>query len=258
MRPTRANWGVCVAVAILAGALACPARAQESGGTRCAEYPEFCVPHVGRVPALTTGLESAGGDGGPVAVRGMTGDGLFFLGNPAAPAHFLIFLSFTCSHCNGYYQLELLPFIQDYVTTGQAALHVGLMAFSMQPYADNAAYAAVCAGEQGAFWEMLHELFVRSSRDGPQTAFVQDSIQTMARDLDLDADRLWACIGAGRYAGLMDRFATAALDLGVAATPTVLVFHGGEWQKAARNYDNLVQLTLESAAAGQSAGPFGH
>ncbi len=250
MRPFRGKWRLGVAVTVIAGVFASPLCAQESGGTRCADYPEFCVPHVGRVPAIMAGPELANaGDDTPSLVRGMTADGLFFLGDPAAPAHFLIFLSFTCSHCVGYYQLDLLPFIRDYVATGQAALHVGLRSYTMQPSSDHASHAAVCVGEQGAFWEMLHELFVRSSRAGVEVAFAENSIQATARDLDLDAERLWACVETGRQIDLLERAATAALDQGVTATPTVLVLHAGEWHKVPRNYDNLVQLTLEASAA---------
>jgi protein-disulfide isomerase len=250
MRRIRVYWSLCVAVAVMAGVFASSVCAQDSGVARCADYPEFCVPHVGRVPAIMTSQELlSAGDGNPHLVRGMTADGLFFLGNPAAPIHFMVFLSFTCSHCNGYYQIELLPFIKEYVLSGQAALRVGLLSFSMQPYSDNAVNAAICAGEQGAFWEMQHELFVRGSHEGIQVAFTLDNIQGIARDLGLDADRLRVCVESGQYRFLMDQFKFSALDLGVSATPTVLVLHSSDWQKVIRNYDNLVQLTMDANAA---------
>jgi hypothetical protein len=249
MRRIRVYKNLCIAVAVLAGVFVPSVCAQDSDAARCADYPEFCVPHVGRVPSVMTsqGLLSAD-DGNLYLVRGMTADGLFFLGNPAAPIHFLVFLSFTCSHCSGYYQIELLPFIKEYVLSGQAALHVGLLSFSMQPYSDNAANAAICAGEQAAFWEMQHELLVRGSHEGIQVAFTPGNIQGMARDLGLDVDRLWVCVDSGRYSFLMDQFKSSALDLGVSATPTVLMLHGGDSQRIARNYDNLVQLTIDANA----------
>jgi protein-disulfide isomerase len=250
MKRIRGYWSLCVAGVVIAGFFAPSVCAQDSGAARCTDYPEFCFPHVGRVPAIMTGQELLrAGDGNPHVVRGMTADGLFFLGDPAAPIHFLVFHSFTCSHCSGYYQIELIQFIKEYVLSGQAALHVGLLSFSMQPYSDNAANAAVCAGEQGAFWEMQHELFVRGSREGIQVAFTPDNIQGMARDLGLDADRLLACVESGQYGFLMDQFKFSALDLGVSATPTVLMLHGSDWQKVTRNYDNLAQLTMDANAA---------
>ena len=243
---------ICFAAPVIASVFAFSVSAQDAETTRCANYPAFCVPHVGRVPTMMTSQEwSSVGDGDPHLVRGMTGEGLFFLGNPAAPIHFLVFHSFTCSHCSGYYQIELIPFIEEYVLSGQAALHVGLLSFSMQPYSDNAVQAAFCAGEQGAFWEMQHELFLRGSRDGITTVFTPEAIQGIARDLGLDADRLRVCVEAGQYGFLMDQFKVSAQDLGVSATPTVLMRQGNSsaWQKVTRNYDNLAQLTLEANAA---------
>src|SRR5690606_22552373 len=99
---------LCAVLLILCGTSTSAASAQDSETTRCANYPAFCVPHAGRVPAMTVGHDRAGTDEGePYLVRGMTAQGLFFLGDPAAPIHFLVFHSFTCSHCSGYYQIEL-------------------------------------------------------------------------------------------------------------------------------------------------------
>jgi protein-disulfide isomerase len=224
-------------------------------GPGCDDYPLFCVPRVGytglalhRGVPLSHPLARPSGPIAPGVVRGMTQEGSFFLGDPTAPIHFLIFHSFTCSHCAGYYKIELLRFIEDYVLSGQAALHVRILSFSMQPYADNAALAAICAGEQGAFWEMQHELFLRGSADGPPTAFDLDAIATTAADLGLDSGRLRACVETGRYRFLLDSYWTSALDAGVSATPTILYRQDATqpWQKTMRNYENLAQLTQDS------------
>lgn len=250
-----------VVLLILCGTSTSAASAQDSETTRCATYPAFCVPHAGRVPAMTIGHDRVGADEGePYLVRGMTAQGLFFLGDPAAPIHFLVFHSFTCSHCSGYYQIELTRFIDDYVASGQAALQVGMLSFTMQPYSDNAVHAALCAGEQGAFWEMQHELFMRGSREGVTNAYTPAAIEEMARDLGLDPGRVAACVADGRYGFLMDRFALSAMDLGVSATPTVLMRRGdGGWEKVTRNYDNLAQLAEDAhTATGPAAGSSGH
>lgn len=224
-------------------------------GPACEDYPLFCVPHVGY-----TGLapHRSALSSYPVAwpsepivagvVRGMTREKSFFLGDPTAPIHFLVFHSFTCSHCAGYYKIELLRFIEDYVLSGQAALEVRILSFSMQPYSDNAALAAICAGEQSAFWEMQHELFLRGSADGPKTAFDLTAIEHTAADLGLDSGQLRACVETGRYRHLLDRYWTSALDAGVSATPTVLYRQNAAqpWQKTIRTYENLAQLILSA------------
>jgi len=178
----------------------------------------------------------------------MTPEGYFFIGDPAAPAQFMLFYSFTCIHCSGYYKIELLPFLRDYVLSGQAALRVAILSFSMQPYSDNAALGAICASEQGAFWEMQHELLYRGSADGPTVAFDLPAIEGIARELGLDADRLSACIQTGRYRFLLERHRTMALDAGVSATPTLLFRLADtlSWEKTARSYSNLAQIVAEA------------
>lgn len=243
---------------LLAAVVAFPPslHAQGPADLYCDDYPQFCVPRVGRpgsvllqsAPPSPTSTPWVSDQIAPGVVRGMTQEGLFFIGTPAAPIQFLIFHSFTCSHCSGYYKIELLPFIRDYVLSGQAALYVGILSFSMQPFSDNAALAAICAGEQGAFWEMQHELFYRGSADGPAVAFDLAAIEALANDLELDGERLLTCIETGRYRFLLDRHRLSALDAGVSATPTVLFRPDAAlpWQKTARNYENLAQLTLDA------------
>jgi protein-disulfide isomerase len=230
---------------LLLSMLAVPcAQAQDSTGQLCQDYPQFCVPRVGRVgaPAAPGSWQAAR------AVRGMTPDGYFFIGDPAAPAQFMLFYSFTCMHCSGYYKIELLSFIQDYVLSGQAALRVAILSFSMQPYSDNAALGAICAGEQGAFWEMQHELLYRGSADGPTVAFELQAIEALARALGLDAERLMTCIQTGQYRFLLDRYRMMALDAGVSATPTLLfrLADSSSWQKTARSYSNLAQIVADA------------
>ncbi|GAB4410661.1 MAG: hypothetical protein Kow00106_04620 [Anaerolineae bacterium] len=245
--------GVTIGALLLVIAASLPTLHAQGPG--CDDYPLFCVPRVGNTGLVpqrgAQPLPLSGGPSGQIApgvVRGMTQDGSFFLGDPTAPTHFLIFHSFTCSHCAGYYKIELLRFIEDYVLTGQAALQVRILSFSMQPYSDNAALAAICAGEQGAFWEMQHELFLRGSAEGPTVAFDLDAIEITATDLGLDSGRLRACVETGRYRFVLDGYWTSALDAGVSATPTVLYRQDAAqpWQKTIRNYETLAQLTQDT------------
>ncbi len=161
----------------------------------------------------------------------------------------MLFYSFTCIHCSGYYKIELLPFIRDYVLSGgQAALRVAILSFSMQPYSDNAALGAICAAEQGAFWEMQHELLYRGSADGPTVAFELQALEGVARELGLDTDRFMTCIQTGQYRFLLDRYRMMALDAGVSATPTLLfrLDNSSLWEKTARSYSNLAQIVAEA------------
>jgi protein-disulfide isomerase len=235
-----------------------PALTQGGQNELCTDYPQYCVPLVGGVDRFhpinyrreffLVQTPDLGSRSAPGVVRGMTMDRAFFIGDPTAPIHFLLFHSFTCNHCSGYHQIELIRFIQDYVLTGQATVRVAIIASGVEPYSSNAAFSAVCAGEQGAFWEMQHALFRQFSAEGPYYAYDLLQIRAIADALGLDSDVLLECVAFGRYQVILDEYYLAALDLGVSATPTMLVRRDdmGEWAKVTRNYGNLAALTRDA------------
>lgn len=216
----------------------------------CTIYPVFCVPLVGggegifaqsEIPALRAFLTSAAA---PSVVRGIAEDGSYFIGNPDAPIRFRVFHNFACPHCRDFHNGDMAKFIESHVITGKALLEIDLLAFGTQPYATNAAYAVMCAGEQGAYWEMEALMF----KWGQSTL---DQMVSMAEEeIGLQGARLRECIESERFAAGLEVHNLLAYDLGVNATPTVLVTYGdGTWEQVMRNYDNLVALT--EAANGQ-------
>ena len=216
----------------------------------CDLYPAFCLPLVGGGDGVFAQSELAFApnmtvtETEPGVVRGISADGSYFIGNPDAPIRFKVFHNFGCGHCRTFHNGDFGLFIESHVVTGQAVLEVDLMAFGSPPYPTEAAYAAMCAGEQGAFWEMQAILFER-----PAFATL-DEMVGMAEALGLQGAALHECVKSDRYAAALDVHNLLAYDLGVNATPTVLVSYGdGEWEPVNRSYDNLVALT--EVATGQ-------
>lgn len=189
----------------------------------------------------------------PAAQAGFDADGLPLLGPPDAPVQFMVFQNFTCGHCRNYHDSDLHQFIQDYVVTGKANVRVALMAFGSQPYSNNAAYAALCAGEQdaAAFWSMQAELFRLSGLMGVDQAYSLAQIETTAGELGLDPGRLMACVTDARYAGVLAQLSERAFALGVTGTPTTLVSEDGgiTWLRISRDYNNMKTL-VEAGTAG--------
>jgi protein-disulfide isomerase len=214
-----------------------------SSASLCDLYPEFCVPLVGGGEGIfaqsetpeSRALALAAGTG---VVRGISEDGSYFIGDPAALIRFKVFQNFGCPHCRTFHNGDFARFIESYVASGKAVLEVDLMAFGTPPYPTQAAYAAMCAGEQGAYWEMESILFERAS------GATQDQIVGFADELGLDSAALRDCIVSERYAAGLDVHNLLALDLGVNGTPTVLVSYGdGTWTHVLRAYDNLAVMT---------------
>ena len=221
----------------------------------CESYPEFCVPLVdGAGDATYAAFEapesrtldqpSQGVEG---VVRGMTEDNVPFIGNPDAPIHFRTVSNFACPHCATYHSTDLEKFVQDYVLAGKATL--GFVIVGDQA----AAQAALCAGEQGAFWEMSLELFRLASAYGPSTGFALPQIVNSANAMGLRTDSLAACIASQRYAPLLHEHQLFAQDNGVSGTPTLLVRFGdeGEWTRleySERGYENMASMTERANA----------
>jgi protein-disulfide isomerase len=185
-----------------------------------------------------------GGSLNTPVVRGLTAEGGFFLGDPNAPIHFLEYLDFACPHCVAYDNTAIKPFIEQAVSAGQASYEVRLMQFVAGELSANAAYAMLCAGEQGAAWELREALFAAYDVQQAQ-AYTTENIAQTAYSLALDPNVLSECMQSARYALHMANFAQSFNDLGLTGTPSMLVSYGSgrEWTKLEdRGLENLLKL----------------
>jgi protein-disulfide isomerase len=226
----------------------------------CAEYPHYCVPLAGGAAGFAD-LEAAtvrqldeDSHGAPGVMRYVDDQNVPTIGDPNAPVHFRTISNYACSHCNAYHTGDLEQFIQDYVLTGQATLGFVLNTTSAAagPLAETAAQAGLCAGEQGAFWEMSDELY-RLARTSGAGAFTTNDIGASADNMDLDKNALVDCINSGRYYSVIDEHFAFMNDYGVTATPTLLVMFDGDpdWTKLdaeQRSYGNMATMTEQANA----------
>jgi predicted DsbA family dithiol-disulfide isomerase len=84
-------------------------------------------------------------------------------------------------------------------------------------YAEKAAEAAECAGDQGRFWEYHDTLFSH------QDALQADALKSYAKQLGLNATLFDACLDSGVMASRVSSDKNAALSRGVQSTPTFFV-----------------------------------
>ena len=187
--------------------------------------------------------------GVPGVVRGVDANGIPTIGDPSAPIHVVTVSDYACPHCQDYHDTDVPRFIEDYVLTGQATFGFVLTTGTGQFYSETASQAALCAGEQGAFWEMSAEMFRLARTRQLASAFSLDQIRDSAKEMGLDGDKLIECVASNRYASSLRQFRTFATDNGVNATPTVLVSYGdaNRWTIVRRDTD------AEAAYRGSSA-----
>lgn len=227
---------------------------QQGGSTKtvsCASFPEFCVPLAGG-SADAPALEAPGSrrldaetTAAPGVVRGVDVNGLPTIGDPNAPIHFVTVSDYACPHCQDYHDTDLKRFIEDYVLTGQATFGLALTTGTGQFYSETASQAALCAGEQGAFWEMSEEMFRLARSKQLATAFSLSQIRDSANAMGLDGKTLIECVSSNRYAPFLRQYRVFANDHGVTGTPTTLVSYGdsNRWTIVQRDYNTLKQLT---------------
>jgi protein-disulfide isomerase len=88
---------------------------------------------------------------------------------------------------------------------------------SFHAQAREAAIAAVCADDQGHFWD-YHDLLFENQEDLEREAFVAH-----AEALDLDLDRFEACLDSDDAAATVDADLRAAEAAGATGTPTFYI-----------------------------------
>ena len=154
-------------------------------------------------------------------------DGLS-LGDASAPVTIDVFEDFQCPACKTFTENIEPLVIQNLVATGNARY-----VFHNYPFldgngagssgeSDQAASAAMCANEQGKFWEM-HSILYANLGGENRGAFSDRRLQAMAESIELDMDEFNACFNANEYEEQIQADFDLGQDMGVSGTPTVFV-----------------------------------
>ena len=114
-------------------------------------------------------------------------------------------------------------FIEQYVDTGKVRyVYREFPLTNLHPAAQQASEAAVCAGEQGSYWEMNETLFATTD-EWSQAADPTESFKGYAEDLGLDTKAFAECLDSGQASAQVLGDQMAGQELGVNATPYFFV-----------------------------------
>jgi protein-disulfide isomerase len=167
----------------------------------------------------------------------------FERGDPRAPLSVVEFGDLSCSAC-AQFAVRTLPAIDsEFVRTGQVHWTFVPFVLGVFPNSGAATAAAVCAGEQGAFWPMHDRLYghqERWSRERDPRA----SLRALALESGVDAPRFDRCYGDGRTRARVDSLTSLARSFSINATPTFLV--GGRRVRGALPADSFRTLLLNA------------
>ena len=143
-------------------------------------------------------------------------EGFYSIGPADAPIVIVEFSDFQCPFCKRWHDQVYQPLFAAY--PGKIRLvYRNLPLTTIHPQAMPAAEAAMCAGEQNAYWQYHEALF-----NGQETLGTDFYIQT-ATDLGLDVASFQACIEDHRYQDQIQADMDFALSLGVQSTPTFFI-----------------------------------
>lgn len=143
--------------------------------------------------------------------------GVHVLGRADAPLTLVEFTDLECPYCRSFHVGAFERLKREYIDTGKLRFVSRDFPLDFHPNARPAALAVRCAGAQGKFWEMRHAVTLKAGALGP------DVYVALARTLDLDVDKLSACIAAQTYGAEIDRDVAEGMSAGVTGTPSFVL-----------------------------------
>jgi protein-disulfide isomerase len=170
------------------------------------------------------------------------------LGDPNSKVKIDVYEDFRCSACLNYTQNYEPQIIQTYVETGK--VYYTFHSFIVIDGNDGtdasyrSANAAMCASEQGRFWDFHDTLFANQVTESA-TLFTDARLVSMAQNLGLDMTAFNKCYQAKLYAPDIQADITQAHSLNLTFTPSILVDG-----KVIQSFGDL-SAAIEAALAGK-------
>jgi protein-disulfide isomerase len=145
------------------------------------------------------------------------------LGNPDAPVQVVEYSSFDCPACGRFYNDAINTLIERAAAGEIAFTYVPLYGTGSIPNGEGAARAAVCAGEQNAFWPYHSALFSWQEAYG-NAAFASNRLAAAVDSLGLDRGAWDACMSSSRPDVILNAAIDAARTVAdFQGTPTIVI-----------------------------------
>lgn len=200
---------VCLVLGVVIGFVASDRVAQQ---TRVSTEALIQQTVATAVAALPRESESVGPD--PNVRHDVSIENRPSIGSPDAPIVLVEFGDFHCGYCKRFHDQTITPLLENY---GDQILFVFRDFPILGPDSFQAALAAYCANDQGAFWGFHDRLF------SAPTQLVRDQFLAYAQELELDVDRFTECYDNAEGQAAVVQDYNDASGLGVTGTPTFFI-----------------------------------
>ncbi len=148
------------------------------------------------------------------------------MGNPNAKVRIDIYEDFQCSSCLQFFQTVEPQLIKNEITAGTVyyVFHNYLLIDTNNAGQEShkAANAAMCAADQGRFWD-YHDMLFNNWLGENVGSFTDVRLKAFAQTLGLDMTQFNTCYAANSHKAQIDADIAEATRLGVSGTPTVFV-----------------------------------
>lgn len=141
------------------------------------------------------------------------------LGNTDATITILEFSDFECIYCKQAFDLTM-PGLKNSSLFKEGKVNLVYKQFPLSqihPYAQKAAEASLCAGDQNKFWEYHDLLFTN------QDALTLEDLKKYSVTLKLDSLQFNKCIDDGKYESEVLKETSVAVSLGIGGTPAFII-----------------------------------
>jgi len=159
----------------------------------------------------------------PVVQRGkVSSKGSPALGKSDAPLTLVEFTDYQCPYCKRFYDSTFAQLKKEYIDTGKLRFVSRNLPLPFHPFAEGAALAAACAGDQDKdkYWKMRDALFSHS------TELQADKVQGYAKELGLNMQRFNKCVESKKHLKKIEADMAAARAIGITGTPSFLLARG--------------------------------
>ncbi len=160
-------------------------------------------------------------------------------GPSAAPVQIVEFSDFQCPFCS-----RVVPTLDQVAKNYGEKVRIQFRQFplhSIHPLAQKAAEAALCAHEQGKFWEMHDAMF------GDQKSLEVQKLKETAGKLGLDSGQFASCLDTGKTAPQVQADLDLGMKLGVNSTPAVFI--NGRLISGAQPYEAMAKVIDQELAS---------
>ena len=163
-------------------------------------------------------------------------------GEASAKVTIVEFTDYECPFCGRFVTDTYGKIMDDYVKTGKVKYALFDLPLPFHANAKTAALTALCAGDQGKYWEMHEKLF--STQEAWSSGDPKTKFQAYAKEIGLNTSKYDKCVTDGQFNQAIEDSTALAQKMGANGTPTFYI--NGKQLVGAQPYSEFQKVIDEA------------